>query len=50
LVSRVEFMGHDFFQEKVLRRADVYFFTWIMHNWSDGRCVKILRNPIPGVK
>ena len=31
-------------------RADVFFFRHIFHNWPDLRCIKILRNLIPGMK
>ncbi|PQE29668.1 O-methyltransferase family 2 protein [Rutstroemia sp. NJR-2017a BBW] len=43
LKSRVRFMEHDFFTEQPVREADVYFFRWILHIWSDGYCKKILR-------
>ncbi|KAF1977947.1 putative O-methyltransferase [Bimuria novae-zelandiae CBS 107.79] len=49
LKGRVEFMTHDFFSpQKVF--ADVYFFRWILHNWSDKYCVDILRSLIPALK
>lgn len=47
---RVEFMVHDFFTEQPIQGADVYFFRWILHNWSDKYCVQILRNLIPALK
>ncbi|PQE07738.1 O-methyltransferase family 2 protein [Rutstroemia sp. NJR-2017a BVV2] len=50
LRSRVRFMEHDFFTEQPVRGADVYFFRWILHNWSDGYCKKILRALIPALK
>lgn len=31
-------------------QADVYFFRWIMHDWADSYCIKILRNLIPALK
>lgn len=30
--------------------ADIYFFRWIFHNWSDKYCIQILRNQIPALK
>lgn len=49
--GRVEFVAHDFFVEQALKKApDVYLFRWIFHNWSDGYCVKILRNLIPSLE
>ncbi|KAI0900092.1 S-adenosyl-L-methionine-dependent methyltransferase [Annulohypoxylon nitens] len=50
LSSRVKFMVHDFLSEQPVRGADVYFFRWIFHNWSDKYCIQILRNLIPALK
>lgn len=50
LADRVDFMEHDFFKEQPLKNADVYFFRWILHNWSDKYCVKILQSLIPALK
>lgn len=50
VADRVEFMAHDFFTEQPVVGADVYLFRWIMHNWSDKYCVKILRCLIPALK
>lgn len=43
-------MAHDFLTEQPVHGADVYFFRWILHNWSDKYCVKILKNLIPALK
>jgi hypothetical protein len=50
LKERVEFVGHDFFQDQPSKDVDIYFFRWIFHNWSDKYCIKILRALIPGLK
>ena len=50
LESRVEFMTHDFFTEQPVKRADVYFFRWIFHNWSDKYSISILRSLVPALK
>lgn len=50
LADRVKFQTHDFLTEQPVHGADVYFFRWILHNWSDKYCVKILRNLIPALK
>ncbi|KAI0867360.1 S-adenosyl-L-methionine-dependent methyltransferase [Hypoxylon argillaceum] len=50
LADRVKFMAYDFFTEQPVREADVYYFRWIFHNWSDKYCVKILKNLIPALK
>ena len=46
LADRIEFMVHDFLKEQPVKNADVYFFRWIFHNWSDKYCIQILRNHI----
>lgn len=50
LAGRVKFMTHDFFKEQPVSGADVYFFRWIFHNWSDKYCIEILRKQIPALK
>lgn len=41
--KRVEFCPHDFFEENPVKGADVYWLRYIMHDWSDEFCVRILR-------
>lgn len=50
LKDRVTFMAHDFLTPQPVKNADVYYFRWIFHNWSDKYCVIILRNLIPALK
>ncbi|KAK7737387.1 hypothetical protein SLS53_006692 [Cytospora paraplurivora] len=50
VATRVSFMVHDFFTPQPISGADVYFFRWIFHNWSDKYCIKILRSLIPALK
>ena len=47
--GRIDFEAHDFYTVQPLS-ADAYFFRWIMHNYSDQVCVKILRSLIPALK
>ncbi|KAJ7483273.1 S-adenosyl-L-methionine-dependent methyltransferase [Mycena latifolia] len=35
--------AHDFFQVQI-RKANVYMFRYILHNWSNADCVTILKN------
>ncbi|KAL8734016.1 MAG: hypothetical protein Q9166_001777 [cf. Caloplaca sp. 2 TL-2023] len=46
----IEFMEHDFFTEQPLKDAEVYFMRWILHNWSDKYCLKILRGLVPALE
>jgi len=48
--ERITLQAHDFFTEQVAKDADVYFFRWIMHNYSTPYAVKILKNLIPALK
>ncbi|EGO53015.1 hypothetical protein NEUTE1DRAFT_105963 [Neurospora tetrasperma FGSC 2508] len=50
VAGRIELMPHDFFQEQPTKDADVYFFRWIMHNYSTPYAVKLLKNLIPALK
>ncbi|KAL8730473.1 MAG: hypothetical protein Q9166_004037 [cf. Caloplaca sp. 2 TL-2023] len=50
LAGRVTFMAHDMFTEQPVKDADVYYFRWILHDWSDKYCIKILRSLIPALK
>lgn len=40
--KRVSFMEHDFFKLNPVRNADVYWLRYILHDWSDDYCIKIL--------
>ncbi|KAF2833327.1 sterigmatocystin 8-O-methyltransferase precursor [Ophiobolus disseminans] len=50
LSHRVTFQAHDFFEEQPVKDADIYYFRWILHDWSDKYCVKILQALIPALK
>ena len=50
LEGRLTFLVHDFFTEQPIKGADVYFFRWIFHDWSDERSTCILRCLIPALK
>ncbi|KAI0465722.1 S-adenosyl-L-methionine-dependent methyltransferase [Xylaria cf. heliscus] len=50
IAGRVKFMTHDFFTEQPVFGADIYFFRWIFHNWSDKYCIEILKKHIPALK
>ena len=50
LDGRVEFMAHDFFTQQPVQHADVYFFRFILHNWSDKYAGQILDKLRPAMK
>jgi hypothetical protein len=43
LAERCQVVGGDFFSS-VPDGGDVYVMSWILHNWNDADCIKILRN------
>ncbi|KAI0012208.1 sterigmatocystin 8-O-methyltransferase [Xylariaceae sp. FL0662B] len=49
LEDRFEFMPYDLFAPQTVQ-ADVYFFRWIFHNWSDKYSILIIRALIPALK
>ncbi|KAH0592951.1 hypothetical protein MHUMG1_09197 [Metarhizium humberi] len=44
--DRIKYMKHDMFAPQTIP-AEVYFFRWILHNWSDKYCHLILKRLIP---
>ncbi|EED13972.1 hydroxyindole O-methyltransferase, putative [Talaromyces stipitatus ATCC 10500] len=50
LKGRVTGMAHDFLTPQPVHGADIYLLRWILHDWSDAYCVKILQNLIPALK
>ncbi|EAQ89709.1 hypothetical protein CHGG_06328 [Chaetomium globosum CBS 148.51] len=50
VAERISLVAHDFFAEQVTKDADVYFFRWIMHNYSTPYAIRILKNLVPALK
>jgi SAM-dependent methyltransferase len=50
LQDRVSFMSHDFWTEQPVKGADMYYFRWVFHDWSDALAVRILRQLVPAMK
>ena len=48
--SRVKGMAHDFLTPQPVHGADIYLLRWILHDWSDKYCVKILQCLTPALK
>lgn len=49
LKERVQFMGYDFFEPQTVE-ADVYYYRWVFHNWSDKYAIRILKALAPALK
>jgi hypothetical protein len=39
----VELVESDFF-ERIAARADLYLLKWVLHDWDDAACIRILGN------
>ncbi|KAF4510034.1 hypothetical protein G6O67_001960 [Ophiocordyceps sinensis] len=50
VAARIQLQVHDFFTEQPVKGADVYFFRWIIHNYSTPYAVKLLKNLVPALK
>ncbi|KAF6825300.1 o-methyltransferase [Colletotrichum plurivorum] len=50
VAERIQLKTHDFFTEQTVKGADVYFFRWIIHNYSTPYAVSILKNLVPAMK
>ncbi|KAL4250249.1 Mitogen-activated protein kinase [Abortiporus biennis] len=47
--DKVQFIPHDFFNEQPVKNADVYHLRYILHDWSDDKCVQILSALVPAL-
>ena len=50
LKDRVEYQVHDFWHDQPVKGADIYFFRYIFHDWSDSNAIKLLRAVVPSLK
>ncbi|GAA5908141.1 hypothetical protein JCM6882_005952 [Rhodosporidiobolus microsporus] len=42
--GHVQLLGHDFFTPQPVKNADIYLLRCIIHDWSDGESIKILKH------
>lgn len=49
VTGRFEYIVHDMFAPQTFQ-ADVYFFRWVFHNWSDKYCTLIIKALIPALR
>ncbi len=50
LKNRISGMEHDFLTPQPIGGADIYLLRWILHDWSDKYCVKILHSLTPALR
>ncbi|KAF7587809.1 hypothetical protein BBP40_006690 [Aspergillus hancockii] len=50
LQGRVRYEPADFLAEQQIVGAEAYFLRWILHNWSDEYCLRILRALVPALR
>ncbi len=48
LAGRLKYMEHDFFTPQPVS-CELYYFRWILHDWSDKYAIRILRALIPAL-
>lgn len=46
----IEFVVHDFLTSQTVTGVQVFLLRWILHNWPDKYCVKILRALVPAME
>lgn len=49
LRDRVKIESHDMFAEQPVNSAVVYLLRYVLHDWPDKYCLKVLRNLIPAL-
>ncbi|KAF2264003.1 O-methyltransferase [Lojkania enalia] len=50
LDERIERVKYDFLTPQPIKGARMYYFHFIMHDWSDDGCTKILSQIVPAMK
>jgi hypothetical protein len=50
VTTRVTLTEHDMFTPQPVTGAEVYLFRFVMHDWPDSYCVRILRQLVPALK
>jgi hypothetical protein len=50
LKDRVELMVHDMFTQQPVEGADVYLLRYVLHDWPDKYCIKVLQELVPSLK
>ncbi|KAF2998612.1 hypothetical protein E8E13_007005 [Curvularia kusanoi] len=49
-LTGVEKRSFDFFKDQVVPGARIYYMEFILHDWNDELCLKLLRNVTAGMK
>ncbi|KAF9697583.1 hypothetical protein EKO04_004422 [Ascochyta lentis] len=49
-LAGVDKIAFDFFQDQVVPDARIYYMKFILHDWSDELCLKLLKNVTAGMK
>ncbi|TDZ41284.1 O-methyltransferase mpaG [Colletotrichum trifolii] len=50
LDTRIERMGHDFFNEQPIKGARAYYMHSVLHDWPDAKCEEILARTAEAMK
>ncbi|RMD40026.1 hypothetical protein DV735_g5112, partial [Chaetothyriales sp. CBS 134920] len=47
--EHIKVMAYNFFTPQPIKGARFYYFRNVFHNWSDAKCIDILRNLVPAM-
>lgn len=50
LTDRVSLVAHDMFTPQPARDADVYLLRYVLHDWPDKYCIRVIENIVPVLK
>ena len=50
LKNRVNFEVHDFLQPQTIAPPTAFLLRWILHDWPDAYCVRILKGLVPAMR
>ena len=48
--DKIEVTVHDMFTEQPVKGADVYLLRYVLHDWPDKYCIKVLQELVPSLK
>jgi hypothetical protein len=50
VADRVSFVSHDMFTKQPVPDANVYLLRFVLHDWPDKYCIKVLKQLVPALK
>ncbi|KAF2734829.1 putative O-methyltransferase [Polyplosphaeria fusca] len=50
LKEKIRLVAHDMFTEQPIKNADVFLLRYVLHDWPDKYCVKVIEGLAPALK